>query len=73
LLHAQAGLQNPDAPYSSIDYASMEFASFTPTSTTLCNADLPSSSTLDRYIYVVEYYISQVTHHVMASSQSAYA
>ncbi len=59
-MHAQAGLQNPDTPYSSIHYASKGFPSFTPQSSMVCNADLPSSTTVDRYIYVIEHYISQV-------------
>ena len=61
-MHAQANLQNPDTPYRSIDYAAKSFHSFTPQSSTVCNADLPTSSTVDRYIYVIEHYISQVPH-----------
>ena len=56
----QGNLQNPDAPYSSIDYASKSIPSLAPQSSTVCNADLPTSSTVDRYIYVIEHYISQV-------------
>ena len=59
-IHVQASLQNPDAPYSSIDYGSKNFPSFGPQSSTTCNVDLPTSTTVDRYLYVVEYYISQV-------------
>ena len=55
----QAYLENPDAPYGSIDYASRSFPSFAPSSSTVCNADLPGT-TVDRYLYVIEYYISQV-------------
>ena len=36
------------------------FSSFMPTSRTECNPDLPSTSTLDRYLYVIQYYVSQV-------------
>lgn len=59
---AQANLQNPSGPYSSINYAFKSYPSFTPTSRDVCNSDLPRTSTLDRYIYVIEYYISQVPH-----------
>ena len=59
-MHAQANLHNPDTPYSSIDYASRSLPSFTPQSSTVCNADLPTSTTVDRYIYVIEHYVSQV-------------
>ena len=56
----QANLQNPKAPYSSIDYDSISFPAFATQSSTMCNAELPTSSTVDRYLYVIEYYISQV-------------
>ena len=56
----QAGLEDPDSPYSSIDYSSKTFSSFTPTSRTECNSDLLNTSTLDRYLYVIQYYVSQV-------------
>lgn len=59
----QADLEDPDSPYNFIDYSSKAFSSFTPTSRTECNPDLPSTSTLDRYLYVIQYYVSQVHPH----------
>ena len=58
--YVQADLEDPDSPYNSIDYRAKTFSSFMPTSRTECNPDLPSTSTLDRYLYVIQYYVSQV-------------
>ena len=61
LLHAaQADLEDPDAPYSAINYGAESFPAFTPLGGGTCNVDLPNDSTLNRYLFVIEYYVSQV-------------
>ncbi len=58
----QGNLTNPTSPYSSINTASLTFPSFSAPSDGMCNSDLPNDSTLNRYLYVIQYYIQQVTH-----------
>lgn len=58
---SQGNLTNPTSPYSSIDVSTIPFPSFTAPGNGLCNADLPNDSTLNRYLYVVQYYVQQVT------------
>ena len=56
----QGNLTNPTAPYSSIDYASLAFPSYVAPTGGVCNGDLPDDSTLNRYLFVVQYYVQQV-------------
>ena len=59
-LPVQADLEDPDAPYSSINYGSKAFPTFTPLGGGTCNVDLPNDSILNRYLFVIQYYVSQV-------------
>ena len=56
----QADLEDPDAPYNGINYSSKKFPAFTPLGNGVCNSDLPNDSTLNRYLFVIQYYVSQV-------------
>ena len=55
----QADLQDPDSPYSGIAYGSKTFPTFKPLGNGVCNVDLPNDSTLNRYLFVIQYYVSQ--------------
>ena len=57
----QGNLTNPTSPYSSIDTSAISFPSFAAPTSGMCNADLPNESTLNRYLYVIQYYVQQVT------------
>ncbi len=59
-LLVQADLEDRDASYSSINYGSKAFPTFTPLGSSTCNVDLPKDSTLNRYLFVIQYYVSQV-------------
>ena len=39
---------------------SKKFPAFTPLGNGVCNSDLPNDSTLNRYLFVIQYYVSQV-------------
>lgn len=56
----QADLSNLGPPYGSIDYASLAFPAYEAPTGGVCNNDLPSDSTLNRYLFVVQYYVQQV-------------
>ena len=56
----QADLEDPDAPYSSINYNLKTFPAFMPLGSGTCNVDLPNDATVNRYLFVIEYYVSQV-------------
>ncbi|BDA42796.1 probable major extracellular endoglucanase [Coccomyxa sp. Obi] len=57
--YLKGNLTNPTSPYSSINTASLAFPSFAAPSDGMCNSDLPNDSTLNRYLYVIQYYIQQ--------------
>lgn len=58
---AQGNLSNPTSPYSSINYNALAFPAYTAPTSGMCNADLPNDSTLARYLFVIQYYVQQVS------------
>ncbi|CAL5222447.1 g4812 [Coccomyxa viridis] len=55
----KADLEDPDAPYNGIDYSAKKFPAFKPLGNGMCNSDLPNDSTLNRYLFVIQHYVSQ--------------